>query len=300
MKKSHWPELSYPAAKETYHTIHLWTQIAGKIKLANRPWINHSWHVTLVVTPFGLTTGAIPGDEKHFQINFNFLKHQLQLCSSEQEEQVFELRTLTITTCYQHILNTLAKWGLAVEINPVPNEIEHAIPFSVEQAYRYDPAAAASLHRALLHAQKVFFRFRAEFIGKCSPVHFFWGGFDLAVTRFSGRRAPAHPGGVPNLPDWVAREAYSHEVSSAGFWPGDDRLPFAAFYSYSYPEPEGFKKVAVKPESAFYHPELGEFILPYEAVRQADDPSKALMEFLHSTYAAAARLGNWNRQDLER
>jgi hypothetical protein len=269
--------------------------------LAKLPWINHSWHVTLFVMPFGLTTGDIPGDGKHFQINFDFLRHRLQIITSKNEEQVFDLKSLSVASCYEYALSTLKKFGVDCQINPIPNEIENPIPLHLDTTHAtYNPEQAADLHQVLLKANKVFTQFRAEFIGKCSPVHFFWGGFDLAVSRFSGLTAPAHLGGVPNLPDWVAREAYSHEVCSCGFWPGTEAFPEAAFYSYIYPEPKGYNTSQVKPKSAYYHKDLREFILPYEELRQSSNPEQTLLDFLNSTYDAAAYLAKWDRKSLER
>lgn len=301
MRKEKWPELSYEKAKKTYETIHLWTQIAGKIKLTKLPWINHSWHVTLFVTPFGLTTGDISGSDKHFQINFDFLRHRLQIITSKKEEQVFDLKSLSVASCYNHTLITLKKFGIDCQINPIPNEIENPTPFHLDKVRTtYNPQHAADLHQALLKVNEVFTQFRAAFIGKCSPVHFFWGSFDLAVSRFSGRQAPLHPGGIPNLPDWVTQEAYSHEVSSCGFWPGNDSVPFAAFYSYIYPEPDHFKNSSVKPEAAYYDKNLKEFVLPYIEVQQSENPSETLLDFLHSTYETAANLSQWDRNSLEK
>ncbi|MBK9331353.1 MAG: hypothetical protein IPM96_02860 [Ignavibacteria bacterium] len=301
MRKENWPELSFEEAKQTYETIHLWTQIAGKVKLAKLPWINHSWHVTLFVTPFGLTTGDIPDHDKHFQINFDFLQHRLQIITSKNEEHLFDLRSLSVASCYKHTLTSLKEFGIDCKINPIPNEMENPIPLNLDEHHAtYDPRHAANLHQALLKASKVFTQFRAEFIGKCSPVHFFWGGFDLAVTRFSGREAPLHPGGVPNMPDRVAHEAYSHEVCSCGFWPGSDAVPFAAFYSYIYPEPAGLKNSTISPEAAYYDDNLREFLLPYKEVQQSDNPSQTLLDFLHSTYETAADLSGWDRKSLEK
>lgn len=301
MKGENWPELSFEEAKETYETIHLWTQIAGKIKLAKLPWINHSWHITLLVTPSGLTTGNIPANEKHFQINFDFLQHRLQIVTSKNEEQTFDLKSFSVASFYNNTLSVLKDLGIECEINSMPNEIEGAIRFPLDNEHStYDPRHAADLHKALLKSNEILTQFRSEFIGKSSPVHFFWGSFDLAVSRFSGKEAPLHPGGIPNLPDRVAQEAYSHEVSSCGFWPGSEAVPFAAFYSYIYPEPEGFMNSSVKPQNAYYHKELREFLLPYKEVQQAKNPSQTLMDFLHSTYEAAANLSKWERNKLER
>ena len=300
MRKENWPKLSYNEARQTYETIHLWTQIAGKIKLAKLPWINHSWHVTLFVTPFGLTTGDIPDVDKHFQINFDFLQHRLQIITSKKEEKTFDLKLLSVASCYKHTLTTLKEFEIDCEINPIPNEIENPTPLHLDKAHAtYNPKHASDLHQALLKSSEVFTQFRSEFIGKCSPVHFFWGGFDLAVSRFSGKKAPLHPGGVPNLPDWVAQEAYSNEVSSCGFWPGNEAVPFAAFYSYIYPEPEYYKKSVVKPETAYYDENLREFILPYNEVQESNNPSQTLHDFLHSTYETAANLSRWDIESLE-
>ncbi|PRY16545.1 hypothetical protein CLV24_101392 [Pontibacter ummariensis] len=299
--KTSWPTLSYAEAKETYKTLHLWTQIIGKIKLAKQPWINHSWHITLFVTPTGLTTADIPDDEQHFQADFNFIRHQLEIKTSEGQVRSFRLEGLSVADFYAKVMGSLRELKIEANINLIPNEMEEVIPFDQDHIHAtYTPEHAAALHQALLQAQDVLSQFRAEFKGKCSPVHFFWGSFDLAVSRFSGREAPQHPGGVPHLPDWVAQEAYSHEVCSCGFWPGNEAVPFAAFYSYIYPAPEGFERASVQPDKAYYHQELGEFILPYEAVQQAQDPSSTLLAFLRSTYEAAAELGQWDRKSLEK
>lgn len=294
-----WPVLSYPDGKNTYETLHLWTQILGKIKLAKLPWVNHSWHVTLQVTPTGLSTSDLPDENDHFQIDLDLLKHQLIITTASGQTQNFDLGNHSVATFYHQIMEILHRMGVRVKIHPRPCEIPNAINFYEDTVHAtYEPEHVQALHQALLKVQAVFTRFRAEFIGKCSPVHFFWGSFDLAVTRFSGQTAPLHPGGVPNLPDRVAREAYSHEVSSCGFWPGNYLLPFAAFYSYIYPEPEGFKTAQVKPKEAYYHKELGEFILPYDQVQQSSDPEKTLLSFLHSTYDAASTLASWDRDNL--
>lgn len=299
MKRT-WPILSYHDAKDTYQTWHLWTQIIGKIKLVKLPWINHSWHVTLVVTPTGLTTGSLPDVQQSFQIDFNLIHHQLHITTQNGQSRQFGLPGLSVAGFYQQVLAALGELGLEASINTVPNEMEEAIPFDQDTEHKtYIPQQAAAFHQALLLAQDLLTQFRAGFLGKCSPVHFFWGGFDLAVTRFSGRKAPRHPGGVPHLPDWVAQEAYSHEVSSCGFWPGNAAFPAAAFYAYSYPEPPGYKDATVAPQGAYYHPELREFILPYELVQQSRDPEKAVLDFLHSTYGAAADLAHWDRENLE-
>lgn len=253
------------------------------------------------MTPSGLTTGDIPDVEKHFQINFDFKKHQLQIITSNDESRIFGLTDLSVAGFFNRIMESLTELGIKADINLIPSEIENGTPFNKDEKHSaYFPEVATHLHSALLNTQTIFTQFRAGFIGKCSPVHFFWGGFDLAVSRFTGRDAPPHPGGVPNFPDWVAREAYSHEVSSSGFWPGNDAMPFAAFYSYIYPEPDGYKTASVKPAGAYYNNDFGEFILPYKIVQQADNPSEVLMDFLNSTYVAAADLAKWDRARLEK
>lgn len=298
--KTSWPALSYPDARDTYMTWHLWTQIIGKIKLTKMPWINHSWHVTLQVTPTGLTTGTLPDETQPFQIDFDVRHHRLLISTQSGESREFDLPGLSVADFYRKVLGGLRELGIEADINPVPNEMEAVIPFDQDNTHKtYIPQQAAAFHQALLQAQELLTRFRAGYLGKCSPVHFFWGAFDLAVTRFSGRQAPKHPGGVPHLPDWVAQEAYSHEVSSCGFWPGNEALPEAAFYAYSYPEPEGLPDAPIAPAQAYYHQTLREFILPYEKVRQLADPEKAVMDFLQSTYEAGARLAGWDRESLE-
>lgn len=298
--KNGWPELSYTSSKDTLETLHLWSQILGKIKLKKQPWVNHSWHVTLFVTPTGLTTGGLSDAKQHFQLDLNLVLHKLSIKTSTGQKRSFALLNMPVAEFYRKVMQALSELGIKVDIYRVPNEIENAIPFDKDRTHqRYNPEQVTALHQVLLKAQEVMQQFRAEFRGKCSPVHFFWGSFDLAVSRFSGRTAPKHPGGVPNLPDWVAQEAYSHEVCSCGFWPGSEALPEAAFYSYIYPEPEGYRTAEIKPAAAYFHQELGEFILPYEAVRKADDPAAILLDFLHSTYNAAAKLANWDRQALE-
>lgn len=294
-----WPELNYEEARATYETVHLWTQIVGKIKLAKLPWINHSWHVTLQVTPTGLSTADMPDGDRHFQIDFNFINHRLIINTSEGQIRFFELKNISVADFYNKIFSVLNDLKINVKINPLPSEIANVISFHQDTVHAtYHPEHILKLHKALLIVQSVLIRFRSGFKGKCSPVHFFWGSFDLAVSRFSGRMAPKHPGGIPNLPDRVVQEAYSHEVSSCGFWPGNEMVPFAVFYSYVYPESEGFKSAQVKPEGAYYHQELREFILPYEAVRQSEHPEKTLLDFLHSTYDAAADLAQWSK-DLQ-
>src|SRR5579885_36129 len=296
-----WPELPYNAWKDTRDTLHLWTQIVGKIRLAQMPWQNHSWHVTLYVTARGLTTGPMPWNGGSFQIGFDFIDHVLQIRTSDGRLREFSLRPMPVAEFYAGVVVSLADLGISVRIHTMPNEIPDAILFDRDTTHQsYDPDYAHRFWRVLLAANEVFAKFRTGFLGKVSPVHFFWGSFDLAVTRFSGRVAPKHPGGVPHLPNAVAQEAYSHEVSSAGFWPGGGGpVEYAAFYSYAYPAPEGFASATVRPGEAFFSKELGEFILPYDAVRTASDPDKALMEFLKSTYEAAANVGKGDRKALE-
>lgn len=295
-----WPELSYAEARDTYQTLHMWTQVIGKIKLSRLPWINHSWHVTLAVTPVGLTTSGMAFDDKHFQIDFDLVQHKLKVITNTRLTRMFDLQGLSVAGFYENVVRALNELNIEININLLPNEVLNPIPFNKDHIHAtYHPKHATALHKALLNAQNVLTQFRSEFMGKCSAVQFFWGSFDLAVSRFSGREAPMHPGGIPNLPDRVVREAYSHEVSSCGFWPGNDTVPYAAFYSYIYPEPEGFKEAKVLPEGAFYHAELGEFILPYHVVQQSSDPTAKLLSFLRSTYDAAADLAEWDRNALE-
>ena len=300
-----WPELPYAAWKDTRDTLHLWTQVIGKIRLAQTPWLNHSWHVTLYVTARGLTTGPMPISISErsgaFQIGFDFIDHVLQIHTSDGRLREFSLVPMTVAQFYAGVIVSLKDLGIEVHLNPMPCEIADAVPFPDDTAHKsYDAEYANRFWRVLLAADRVFAKFRSGFIGKSSPVHFFWGSFDLAVTRFSGRTAPKHPGGIPNLPDSVAQEAYSHEVSSAGFWPGGGGpIEYPAFYSYAYPAPEGFADAKVAPAEAFFSKELGEFLLPYDAVRGASDPDAALMKFLQSTYEAAANLAKWDRKALE-
>ena len=296
----YWPALPYADWRDTCTTLHLWTQIVGKVRLSRTPWLNHSWHVALYVTARGLTTSPIPDGMRAFQLDFDFIDHVLWLRTSDGDFRQIVLRPMTVAEFHADVLHALAQLGIAVRINERPNEIPDAIPFSQDRMHAaYDRDAANRFWRILTASHDVFAHFRTGFLGKASPVHFFWGSFDLAVTRFSGRSAPRHPGGVPNLPDAVAQEAYSHEVSSAGFWPGGGAIDYPAYYSYAYPAPEGFSAALVKPAAAFWSKELGEFLLPYDAVRTAADPRAMLMEFLQSTYDAAADLGQWNRAALE-
>jgi Family of unknown function (DUF5996) len=295
-----WPELPTMAWRETCETLHLWTQIVGKIRLAREPWLNHSWHVVLYVTARGLTTSPIPDGTRTFQIDFDFIDHALRISTSDGAQRQFSLAGHSVASFYAAIMAELAQLGIHVAINEMPNELPEPIRFSQDHQHAsYDPDAVRRFLQILLNVDRVFKQFRTAFLGKASPVHFFWGSFDLAVTRFSGRRAPRHPGGVPHLPDDVAAEAYSHEVSSAGFWPGSGAIDYPAFYSYAYPEPAGFRTAPLRPDAAFFSEALGEFILPYDAVRTAARPDQALLEFLQSTYEAAANAAKWDRQALE-
>ena len=295
-----WPSLPYPAWQDTCATLQLWTQVVGKIRLVRTPWLNHSWHVALYVTARGLTSSPIPDGTRTFQIDFDFIDHVLWLRTSDGHFRQLVLKPMPVAEFYADIFIALKELGIAVAINPMPSEIADAIPFDQDIVHEsYDADAVNRFWRVLLRTHAVFAHFRTGFLGKVSPVHFFWGSFDLAVTRFSGRRAPRHPGGVPHMPDSVAQEAYSDEVSSAGFWPGGGAIDYPAFYSYAYPAPEGFAAARVQPSEAFFSKELGEFILPYDAVRNAADPEATLMAFLQSTYRAAADLGKWDRKALE-
>jgi len=294
-----WPELPYAAWKDTAETLHLWTQVVGKVRLKLTPWLNHSWHVALYVTASGLTTSPIPWQGGSFQIDFDFVDHVLWIRTSDGQFRQLMLRPMMVAEFYADLFVALVELGIDIRIRTMPCEIPDCIPFDQDSTHAaYDRDYANRFWRVLLAAHEVFARFRSGFLGKASPVHFFWGSFDLAVTRFSGRRAPRHPGGIPHLPDAVAQEAYSHEVSSAGFWPGGAGAD-AAFYSYAYPAPEGFAAARVKPDAAFFSEQLGEFLLPYAAVRASRDPDAALMEFLVSTYEAAADLTKWDRAALD-
>ena len=295
-----WPELPLEAWSDTCATLHRWTQIVGKIRMVQTPWINHSWHVTLYVTARGLTTSPIPYGTRTFQIDFDFVDHRLVIETGEGLVRAIALRPRAVADVYAEIFAALRELGLDVRIHPVPNELPDATPLDTDREHAaYDPEYANRFWRVLSQSHRVFTVFRARFLGKCSPVHFFWGSCDLAVTRFSGRRAPQHPGGVPHLPDAVAREAYSHEVSSCGFWTGGAPLPAPVFYAYSYPEPTGFGRAPVRPPAASYNGDLKEFVLPYETVRTAPRPEEEVLEFCQDTYAAAADLGGWDREQLE-
>jgi hypothetical protein len=295
-----WPDLPLAAWQDTFATLHLWTQIVGKIRLVKSPWLNHSWHTTLYVTSRGLTTSPIPDGRRTFELEFDFTAHRLELRSSDGRREEVPLRPQSVAVFHSLVMEALRRLDIEVRISRKPSELVDPIPFAEDETHRsYDAEYANRFWRALVQADRVFKIFRARFIGKASPVHFFWGAGDLAVTRFSGRRAPEHPGGIPSLPDWVTREAYSHEVSSCGFWPGGGAIDYPAFYSYAYPAPAGFAEARGGPEGAFYSKDYGEFILPYDRVARAASPDETLLEFLQSTYEAAATLGAWDRAALE-
>lgn len=299
MGDASWPELSYPAWRDTAATLQLWTQIVGKIRLSLSPWLNHGWQVPLYVTARGLGTSPIPAGREILEIEFDFISDLLHVRTSGGEERELPLQPQSVADFHSRLLLILEDIGIEVSINEMPNEVADPIRFSEDRVHAsYDRDAAHRFWRALVQVDRVFKLFRTGFLGKSSPVHFFWGSFDLAVTRFSGRPAPLHPGGVPGLPDPVTREAYSHEVSSAGFWPGSDAFPQPAFYSYAYPEPPGFRDATVT-LGAFFDTTLGEFILPYDRVREAAAPDAMLLDFLVTTYNAAADAGRWDRVALE-
>lgn len=300
MNNNLWPGIEFNNWKDTLATVHLWVQIIGKIRLRAMPWLNHSWHVTLYVTPNGLSTGSMPYANGIFEIEFNFHQHVLTITTSTGIQQEIKLQEQAVADFYAAVFDKLKQAGINIDIHTTPNEIEGAIPFEKDYVHKtYNKVQMQNFWLALVQVHNVFTRFRAGFRGKCSPVHFFWGAFDLAVTRFSGRPAPLHHGIMPNIPANVMQEAYSHEVSSCGFWPGSDAFPHAVFYAYSYPESSSFKEQAVEPAEAFYSNEMGEFFLLYDVVRNSAHPEETLMQFLNSTYKAAAITGNWNRNGLE-
>jgi hypothetical protein len=290
-----WPVLRYEDWRDTLATLQLWTQMAGKVRLALTPWVNHGWQVPLYVNTRGLGTSPIHYRHGMLEIDFDFIDHRLLISTSEGPIRGFDLEPMSVAEFYRRFMAELDAAGVAVSINTMPSEVPAATRFTEDEVHAsYDAAAVQRFWRALQKSDRVFRLFRTSFLGKVSPVHFFWGGFDLAVTRFSGRKAPPHPGGIPGLPDAITREAYSHEVSSAGFWPGSEAYPAAAFYSYAYPTPAGLRQASVQPAEAFWSTELAEWILPYDAVRQAADPDAALLSFLQSTYRAAARSADWD------
>ena len=295
-----WPPLPLDEWRETYATLHMWFQVVGKIRLVQTPLINHWWNTTFSVTPRGLTTSAIPYHTRTFQIDFDFLTHHLQVDASDGGRRTIPLKPQSVAEFYHATMEALRSLGIELAVWTTPVEVEDRTPFERDEHHRaYDPDYANRCWRILMQSSRVLTEFRSRFVGKVSPVHFFWGAFDLAVTRFSGRPAPAHPG-APNLARFVAQEAYSHEVSSCGFWPGGGPVDRPMFYAYAYPEPDGFNRARIEPEEAFYSAEMKEFLLPYDTVRTAKAPERALEAFLQSTYEAAANLGHWDRASLER
>ena len=300
VSSSNWPPLVYTDWQDSCATLHMWTQIVGKIRLALAPPVNHWWQVPLYLTSRGLTTSPMPYGGRTFQIDFDFIDHVLRIETSDGRRESLALIPRSVADFYVEIVGRLRTLGIEVRIWPVPVEIADPIPFNEDRVHAaYDPVQVNRFWQALAEIDQVFAAFRSRFLGKVSPVHFFWGSFDLAVTRFSGRRAPPPPSN-PVIPDAVNREAYSHEVSSCGFWPGNGGFGQAAFYSYAYPQPAGFGEALVRPSAGTYDRNIGEFILPYDAVRQAASPSETLLEFLQSTYVAAADLAKWDRGALER
>ena len=299
--RSAWPELPLPNWSETCATLHLWTQIVGKIRLKLTPLINHWWNVTFYVTARGLTTSPIPYGTRAFEVTFDFQEHRLLIEGSDGRTESFALAPMSVADFYHEFMNRLRQLDIAVHIWTMPAEIENAVPFDEDRVHeQYDPVYVRRFWQALVESVRVMQAFRARFLGKVSPVHFFWGSFDLAVTRFSGRRAPPPTGQTPNVASWVMAEAYSHEVSSCGFWPGNGGFGKAAYYVYAYPEPADYGKTPLRTAGGYYDGTLGQFILPYNAVRQAADPDQLLLGFLQETYAAAADQAGWDRTALER
>ncbi len=301
MSSSHeWPELTYSDWSDTVGTLHMWSQVVGKVRLSLTPWTNHSWHVPLYITPVGLTTSTIYHGSKSFDIEFDFFTHKLLIRDGAGQHRSIELKPRTVASFYDEVMDAMAELGVATDIYEMPSEVPDPIRFSEDEVHAsYDGEAATRFAQVLNQSVRVMTDFRAKFLGKSSPTHFFWGSFDLASTRFSGRRAPTHPGGIPGLPDWITREAYSHEVYSCGFWPGGANSPAAAYYAYAYPVPDQLGAASVQPAEAFWSGEMSEFFLPYDVVRTADDPDTTLMSFLESTYEAVADLAKWDRAVVE-
>ena len=297
-QQGQWPRLRVADWAETRDTLHMWTQIVGKIRMSHSPLVNHWWQVTLYVSPRGLTTSTIPYQLGSFDMEFDFVSHVLRLRGSDGAGRDVPLESRPVAEFYAEVMGALAELGIGADIQARPNEVEPSIPFAEDyQHTTYDPVAAQLFWQQLTQANRVLGEFRSHFVGKVSPVHFFWGAMDLACTRFSGRAAPEHPGGAPNCGDWVMVEGYSRELSSCGFWPGGGEE--GAFYAYAYPEPDGFATYPVRPEQAFFSADFGQFLLPYETVRTAPDPDRTLSDFLHTTYEAAAERGSWDRAALE-
>jgi hypothetical protein len=295
-----WPQLPYSEWADTLEALHLYTQVVGKIRLVCGAWLNHSWGVPLYVSARGLRTSLVPYGSEAFEIELDLRALHADIVTTQGAREQVPFGSTSVAAFHDAVLSAMEAVGLPVTINAVPSEIADAVAFPDDAAHRrLDAGHAAALWRALVQAERAFTTFRAGFVGKASPVHFFWGAFDLAVTRFSGRAAPPHPGGLPNFPDAVAQEAYSHEVTSLGFWPGNRGSPTPIFYAYAYPTPDGYAEAAVTPDDAFWLGDLGEFALPYEAVRTAEDPDATLLAFAESTHAAAADLAGWNRTALE-
>ncbi|CAM3325755.1 DUF5996 domain-containing protein [Paracoccus nototheniae] len=294
-----WPSLDYLSWRDTCSALHLYLQIAGKYRLAHTPWLNHSWNATFYVTPRGLASSPVP-DGPGVEILFDLREHRVVGSCGNANTLSFDLGPMTVAAFHARFMQLISELGGTPNFHGQPNEVPYPVPFTEDDRDRpYDRDAVARYHQVLVSADRVFNRFRTSFMGKSSPVHLFWGAMDLAVTRFSGRRAPLHPAGIPSLPDNVAQEAYDREVSSAGFWPGGNGIDYPAFYAYAYPAPPGYRAAAVRPDAAFFHDTLSEFILPYDALHSSADPDAALMDFLISTYEAAADLGNWDRDLLE-
>lgn len=299
-----WPELRLDAWRDTYDTLHRWAQIVGKTRLALTPVVNHWWNVPFYLTSRGLTTSAMHAGGIGIEIEFDFVEHVLRITTDGKVLRI-PLQPMSVADFYRKYMAALRSIGVEVHVRPIPTEMGDTLTFTDDTVHAsYDPDYANRFWRILLESERVFYKFRARYLGKTSPTHFFWGGFDLAQTRFSGRSAPPHPGGIPNAPDWVMREGYSHELASAGFWPGSHDKSFgpqdASYYAYAYPEPPGYSAATVEPEQAHYDSAMHEFFLPYEAMRTAKFPDRALLDFLQSAYEAAADLGNWDRPTLER
>jgi hypothetical protein len=295
-----WPILEYSEWKATYETLHRWVQIIGKLRLCNSPWVNHSWGSTFYVTSRGLSTSAIPLDERNLTVDFDFFNHQLIFQDSLGKYISIPLKNESVSSFYNRVQKCLFEMEIKPSFEPIPNEMADAIPFPEDEVHcTYDKEHAHRCWQVLVRVSNVLLDYRANFVGKSSPVHFFWGSFDLAVTRFSGRKAPEHPGGIPHISDEVVREAYSHEAMSCGFWPGNEIYPHAAFYAYAYPEPFEFSKAKITPPEAVYNQDLHEFLLPYETVRKSQDPRGIILSFYESAYRAAANQANWDRDILE-
>lgn len=295
-----WPELNYSEWKPTYETLHRWLQIIGKLRLCKSPWVNHSWSTTLYLSSRGLTTSAIPLEDRILTVEMDLIDHKVLIDDSTGKHMELPLMEEPVAAFYHKFIGALEQFDVVPTFDPSPNEVSDAIPFMNDMIHRtYNKEQAHRCFQVMVRVSNILQDFRSDFIGKSSPVHFFWGSFDLAVTRFSGRRAPEHPGGVPHLSDQVVKEAYSHEVISCGFWPGNEAYPQAAFYAYAYPEPQGFAKARVTPAEAYYHKDLKEFILDYSVVRKSTDPAAIIRSFFNSAYRAGSNLANWDRDMLE-